>query len=99
MSSWRKPDPSDVLWPPERPPLQRPQGNWAVRGYAAWKKWERDEPLSPQDVLALGLSPDSPLLQLTQKPKARKAQSVSAHLRSLERRLWQVLERFVAGPH
>lgn len=68
-------------------------------GYAAWKKWERDEPLSAQDVLALGLSPDSPLLQLKQKPKAVKKLGVMAFLRSLERRLWQVLERFVAGPH
>ncbi len=56
MSRWHKPDPPDVLWPPERPPLQRPPGNWAVRGYVAWQKWERDEPLSAQDVLALGMS-------------------------------------------
>jgi hypothetical protein len=68
MSSWHKPDPSDELWPPEPPPLQRPPGNWAVRGYAAWQKWERDQPLSAQDVLALGFSPDSPLLNMKQVP-------------------------------
>jgi hypothetical protein len=68
-----------------------------VRGYAAWKKWERDQPLSAQDVLALGLSPESPLLHLKQVPKAKKAWVGSGRLRSLGRQLWQGLVRCVAG--
>jgi len=64
MSRWHEPDPPDELWPPERPPLQRPPGNWAARGYIAWKKWERDEPLSAKDVLALGMSKQALRLQL-----------------------------------
>lgn len=51
-----------------------------MRGYVAWQKWERDKPLSAEDVLALGLSPESPLLRMKQVPKAKRV-SVLERLR------------------
>lgn len=52
MSRWHKPDPPDVLWPPE----PREESNFsAMEGYSVWQKLLRGIPLSARDEEVLGI--------------------------------------------
>jgi hypothetical protein len=72
MSQWHKPDPPDGLWSQESRHWQTQSGILAWRGYVALQKWRHGQPLSPQDVEGLELSPDSLLLQPRQPLKVKE---------------------------